>query len=426
MERKRLVRHTLLMILPALVSCNDIIREKNDIEVNIAFIDTDFSSKALDPDENRVNNAGIFIFDSNGMLEKSIWQDGWNSSEGVKVNLLSGKEYRFIAYVNFGYRIHTGNLDDLMDHRFHLAYPDEYREGMPMTGDSGLIRVKDGEQISLELTRLMAKISLRIDRRRLSDHVEMLIRSVKIGNCPKSALAFGTNKVDSHDECFTTGFYRNAEECSPLNEMGERGVSKTVSVYMLENMQGRWADTDIGEDSDKVFDRNDSRQEVCSYIELGIDYLSPEWKSQGNGLIYRFYLGENRNNLDIERNCHYRVTVCPEQDGLSEDSWRVDKSNLSYNGDISFRSWPESYVRGDIGDKIHIGCSFTPSFAPFDIGIEELMEDKQNGIYDFEIDTDGHGVTLTLTGPGRGLVYMEAGDPVNESAMWVIEVNQQQ
>jgi hypothetical protein len=55
--------------------------------------------------------------------------------------------------------------------------------------------------------------------------------------------------------------------------------------------------------------------------------------------------------------------------------------------------------------------------------MEELMEDKQNGIYDFEVDKDGHGVTLTLTGPGRGLVYMEVGEPVNEAAMWIIEVN---
>ena len=154
-----------------------------------------------------------------------------------------------------------------------------------------------------------------------------------------------------------------------------------------------------------------------------MDYLSPDWKSQGNGLIYRFYLGEDRNSLDIERNCHYRITVSPEDDGLTEDSWRVDKSNMVYAGPVSFSSWPESYIRGDIGDKVHIGCTFTPSFAPFYVGIDEMTEDKANGIYDFEIDEDGHGATLTLTGPGRGLVYMEAGDPVNEAAMWVIEVN---
>ena len=125
----------------------------------------------------------------------------------------------------------------------------------------------------------------------------------------------------------------------------------------------------------------------------------------------------------MERNCHYRITVCPEDSGLNEDSWRIDKNDLIYSGPVSFSSWPESYIQGDVGDKVHIGCSFTPSFAPFEIGMEELMEDKANGIYDFKIDDDGHGVTLTLTGPGRGLVYMEVGEPVNEAAMWVIEVN---
>ena len=51
------------------------------------------------------------------------------------------------------------------------------------------------------------------------------------------------------------------------------------------------------------------------------------------------------------------------------------------------------------------------------------IEDKAEGIYDYEIDPDGHGAVLTLTGPGTGLIYMEAGDPVNEAALFVIEVN---
>ena len=52
-----------------------------------------------------------------------------------------------------------------------------------------------------------------------------------------------------------------------------------------------------------------------------------------------------------------------------------------------------------------------------------MIDDRNEGIYDFEIDEDGHGAVLTLTGPGRGLIYMEVGEPVNEAAMWIIEVN---
>ena len=87
------------------------------------------------------------------------------------------------------------------------------------------------------------------------------------------------------------------------------------------------------------------------------------------------------------------------------------------------RQFPGDYITGDIGDKIHIGCSLTPSGAPFDAGVEYMEADKAEGIYDYKIDPDGHGATLTLTGPGRGLIYMEAGAPVNDAALFVIEVN---
>ena len=52
-----------------------------------------------------------------------------------------------------------------------------------------------------------------------------------------------------------------------------------------------------------------------------------------------------------------------------------------------------------------------------------MEDDKAEGLYDYVIDEDGHGATLTLTGPGRGLIYMEAGEPVNDAALFIIEVN---
>ncbi len=48
----------------------------------------------------------------------------------------------------------------------------------------------------------------------------------------------------------------------------------------------------------------------------------------GESLIYRFYLGENRNNFDVRRNTWYRITVQPTGDGLSEESWRVDQGGM--------------------------------------------------------------------------------------------------
>lgn len=84
---------------------------------------------------------------------------------------------------------------------------------------------------------------------------------------------------------------------------------------------------------------------------------------------------------------------------------------------------PGNYIQGKIGDRIHVRCEYKPSFAPFDIGIEELEYDKRRGIYDYSIDDDGKGVILTLKGSGSGLLYMEAGEPVNDSAIIVVVVD---
>ena len=424
MEGKGLVRHTILMLTIILSACRNNLEEGRTAEVIVDFANIGFSTKALDPDEEKIHDVSILVYDSNGFLEESLWCVGNDISKGIRLNLLTDKEYRFLACANFGYRVSSPDIDEILDHRFYLAYPDEYRNGIPMTADSGLIRIGTETRISLRLIRLMSKISLRFDRSALNDDVDMKVMSVKIGNCPKSAKSFGSSKADRPDECFSVGFLRDADECRPLNEIAQSGISKEISVYMLENMQGRFSEAEIKNDSEKIIDAYDPRTQVCSYIEISMDYLSEDWRSVGTGLIYRFYLGEDRNNLDVERNCHYRITVRPENDGLSEDSWRVDKSGIKPHEPVSFSYWPEGYIRGDIGDQVHIGCSFTPSYAPFDVGLEYMIDDKAAGIYDYVIDEDGHGATLTFTGPGRGLIYMEAGEPVNEAALWVIEVNQ--
>ena len=64
-----------------------------------------------------------------------------------------------------------------------------------------------------------------------------------------------------------------------------------------------------------------------------------------------------------------------------------------------------------------------PDDTPLDIGLEHLEYDKERGIYDFKVDEDGKGVTLMLTGSGRGMMYFEAGYPVNDAELIVVEVD---
>lgn len=393
--------------------------EEKKVLCRIAVNDGDYASKAMDPDEERISDVSIMIFDERGDAEECLWlQNGQTTTE---VSLVVGKRYSFRACANFGYRTYADHIDELDETIYYMAYPDEYIQGMPMYAEIDNIRIGEDASVELKLQRLMAKISLRMDRRRLSEGVEMNVLGVRIGNCPKSVKVFGKNTVSSHDQCFGMGFSRDDVQTAVLNTIRQDDISGTVTLYMLENMQGD-IDGPIDSDAEKVFGEQDHRRDICSYIEMDIEYLSHEKYSE-RPLVYRFYLGDSRTNLDVERNCHYMITVCPEDDGLKGDGWRVDKSGISDLGPTYIKPYPSQYVRGKIGDKVHIGCKVSPQNTPFDVGENYMKDDNKTGIYDYEIDPDGHGAVLTLTGPGRGWIYMEAGAPVDRGVLFVIEVD---
>lgn len=398
---------------------------ETDITISINGLET----RAADPDEDKISELTLMIFDENGFLEDRKTFGKWDLSGKTaitySINLLKGKKYDIYACANIGLPVNAKTLEELRALQFHLVYPDEYREGLPMAGWVEGISVENSDtEINVKLERLMAKISLNIDRGGLSEDVTMNVISARLGNCPRSARIFTENAVDSGEECFASGFTRTENECTVLNRNIGNGLSGTISMYMLENMQGEFDSNGISDDSEKVFDTLDVRQQTCSYVELKLDYQSDRYQTSGTPLLYRFYLGKDRNNLDIERNCHYHITVIPEDDGLSDDSWRVDKRGLEKrdNGTF-FEMTPSGYIQGYVGDKIHVRCSFRPQDAEFEIGREELEFDRERGIYDYTIDDDGHGVILTLKSPGTGIVYMTAGEPINEAGMLLIEVN---
>lgn len=413
---------TILAVLPSTLGCiEDSEHTTGATDITIELFSGHLNVKSSLPDEEKISDVNILIFNSNGEVEKHIYS---HSDETIyQISLLNGEEYTFTALINFGSKVDIKNIKDLDDFRFYLVYPDEYKEGLPMFANPVRYKINHKTKIDLNLTRLMSKISLRIDRSELSEDVTMNVIGVRVGNCPKRMYVFKPNKSTSSDDNFQIGFEHKEDECTMLNNKFNHGVSEAIDVYMLENMQGIFCEGGLSSDKDKVFAETDLRTQTCSYIEMAFEYKSPTWISSQGPLKYRFYLGADRNNLDIERNCHYTITVCPKDEGINGDGWRVDKSNLRYVGQAKLEQYPSDYIRGNVGEKIHLGCRLTPNNTPFDIGLDYLEFDKERGIYNYEIDSDGHGVTLTLTGPGTGMIYMEAGLPIDDAALFFIEVN---
>ena len=369
-----------------------------------------YGTKATIPDEDAINDINLLIFE-NGEVEEIMWKDDLEGHATIEFDtrLVKGRKYTIAALANMHRKVNLSNLEDWKELTYELPDNKGFRKGLPMSAIIHDIYVEDGKSVTLDLMRMAAKINLRIDRSHLSKDVDISIRSVRIGNYPRYVSVNNPSKVQSYHDVFEKGFELTEEQCMPLNRTGYGGRSGEVSVYMLENLQGALPD-DIGKAEAKA-----------TYIELEADYLSSELISYDSPLIYRFYLGDGPDNLDVERNCLYTITVTPEDDGLSGSGWRVDKSGI---GPVVpfFEIMPGDFIEGHVGDTVRVWCECYPRTSPFDPGYEELNFDKGRGIYDYKVDDDRHGVTLYLKNPGTGIVYMTAGPPIDRSGLAIIYV----
>lgn len=422
MGRKRRISGIILGICAILTGCSRGHLESTEGHTTLSMTCASAKTRASVPDEDIINDINIVLFE-NGKAESFIWKDGLGADgrTDVDISYIKGRRYGLLILANMGRRIEvsdTAALDGLV---IELTDKEGFSNGIPMSAYMEEISFDGERKTEVLLERLAAKVSIRMDRSRLSKDVKMTVKAVRIGNYPRYAEVMGPSKVSTVHDRFESGFHLTDVQCMALNETGMGGISGETSVYMLENMQGEFPYR-INADEEKTFDEDDPLSDLCSYLEIEMDYSSPDLISYDSPLIYRFYLGDGLRSLDIERNCHYRITVIPEDDGLSGGGWRVDKSGIGPSTPL-FRMHPEGYVEGHVGDTLHVWCECYPRTAPFDPGYEELNYDKSRGIYDYSVDDDGHGVRLFLKKAGTGIVYMSAGAPINQSGMVIVYVN---
>lgn len=354
--------------------------------ITVRFITEDGGCSTRGDIPPSVQDISLLVFDRFGKAEENI------SATGNRhvLELVSGETYSFYACADFGYQVYAEDISEMADLTYsYTGFLDGGPGRMPRCAVLNDVLIEEGMDISMELENLLVKVTLVMDKSQLDEDVRMDVTGLDICNCPIYTYVFRSQEKSDGDSRHI--------ECRNLR-WPEKADS--LELYVPE-------------------EQTDS----CCHLEINLDYLSYKHFTGDRPLIYRLHIGEEQRCTGVRRNFHHRITVSPVGDGLSLDGWRVDKSGLHEFGPSGFASFPESYIRGDIGDTLHLWCEFYPPHAQFDVGVEELEYDKDQGIYDYIIDEDGHGVRLILTGPGSGLVYMRVGEPVNEAALWVIEVN---
>ena len=381
-------------------------------------------ARSTPPDEWLVSDINLLIYNEEGLLEERRYYPArsFSATGGavrLRTSLLTEAAYDIFIAANIGYALPALGREEVESYRYHMAYPDEYSRGMPMCARLDGF-VSHGEpSVTVPLIRAMARIDLRLDRSKLDSDVSFQVTAVTIGNGPSSVCLFGDSRAESASQVFAGGYTLNDRQVQPLNTDQTVGVSKPVSLYLLENLQGDLLDTE--DEREKTFSEGRYPQ-VCSYLEIKGSYHSDAWHTRpGETVSYRFYLGDGPGNFDIYRNTACEVTVCLEGDGLSEEGWRVDKGELV--SETSFDLHPAAYNECQPGDDYRIWCDVFPEDTPFEIDPVAWDDDEGvHNLYTYDIDPDGHGITLHTRKGGSALVYFKAGPPVNRDTLALLVI----
>ncbi len=377
------------------------------------------------PDDRLVSDINLLIYNAEGLLEERRYltarqffvQDG---TIPLKTTLLTGAAYDIFVAANIGYALPALSRDAVEAYRYYLAYPDEYSRGMPMSARLDGYVSGGEEEVRIPLVRTMARIDLVLDRTELRSDVTFLVTSVTIGNGPSSVRLFGDSKAESATQVFSGGFTLDGRQVQALNIDQSPGVSGAISLYLPENLQGDLLDTD--DETEKHFSEGPYGR-VCSYLEIQGSYHSDTWHTRaGEPLIYRFYLGDGPGNFDVYRNTACRVTVHLQGTGLEEDGWRVDKSRLVQ--ETRFDLHPAAYNECRSGDDFHLWCDISPPDTYFEIEpVAWDDDDRVHDLYSYDIDRDGHGLTIHTRKGGSVMVYFKAGPPVNRDTLALLVID---
>jgi hypothetical protein len=416
----------LLLVLSLMIGCDS--RDRDDRYAGtILVLDLEGSTPTRSglPDETLVSDINLLIYNSEGLLEERRFLSGrqltvTDGAVRLKTGLLKGVPYDIFAAANIGYALPALSRKDIESYRYHLAYPDEYSRGMPMSAHLDGY-VNEGEtEVLLPLVRTMARIDVNIDRSKLDSDVSFQVTSVHIGNGPSSVRLFGDSRAESATQVFAGGFSLEGKLVQALNIDQTTGVSGSVSLYLPENLQGDLLTTK--DERGKVFTEG-QYDKVCSYLEIRGSYHSNSWHTRaGEPLVYRFYLGDGPGNFDIFRNTACKVTVHLEGTGLGEDGWRVDKSRLI--PETRFSLHPAAYNECRSGDDFHLWCEVFPADVDFEIEPVAWDDDERvHNLYTFDVDPDGHGLTIHTWKGGSVMVYFKAGPPVNRDTLALVVID---
>lgn len=203
---------------------------------------------------------------------------------------------------------------------------------------AGSTNIASGVSINASLKRLVSRITVKVDDSNLTAGVKVTPTKIALLQVP-TTVTLGKNEPASlfsaagDFQLITTAELPRilqssiAQSSNPTfnpHAPGDNGIS----LFMLENMQGEGVETT----DQKLKTPLPGKSDLVTYLEVTASFVNTTGVGAASGIIkYKLYLGNDiYRNMDVQRNTHYQVTLNLKGDGgLSESSWRVEKSSLS-------------------------------------------------------------------------------------------------
>lgn len=260
-----------------------------------------------------IKDINIFAY-SKGMLEGEIYV---NDSESAEMEMTAGKTYTFYVLVN------TGDIDapekesDMQTYRYSLGSLQDFTDrGIPMSAVKTAGIKKAEEQVELLLSRLIARINLRLDTRALPG---FRVTSARLVNSPADVTPFISASMATS---VMSGDSATDEDLKLLNS------GKTASFHMLENCQGVLLPSNNDQWEKIPENIPDGKEKLCTYVEVSAE-LDGSVGLEGP-VTYRFYLGQDEtSDFNVFRNTENDITLITTEDGLDKVSWKIDNSMLT-------------------------------------------------------------------------------------------------
>ena len=385
---------SILSILPLFaVSClQDGITSETEIRVALSLDSFSLGRSSSGSGESEIRTVQLFVTDSDGDIVDEVYREG---SSDLSFRGRVGESYHLYAFANSPSRIEGLETEnDVLEWEYSTDLSGHFPAGFPMAGDREWTVSERNASVRIELTRLVSKLQLTLDKSEMDLHGIFTLTSVKLLNCPSSLKPFqvGQKALDTSD--VGEGDLASEADLEKLN------AGESVCFYVLENMQGDL----LPSNSDpwaKTPSSLTSGEDLCTYLEATGSYSSPGYSGSDS---YRMYLGsDNVKNFDLCRNSLYRLTLSPTEDNMRKDgNWKITASDWTDSRKMSFSS---SSVDITPGESTTVTLSFSPSDFEFSLtesgfaaaGLSYSLSGKSITISCSDGATKGSTATLTAT-----------------------------